>query len=87
MTSTVGKWGNPFVIGKDGTRSEVIRKYKAWVVQQPELMSALIELKGKKLGCWCGGKACHGDVLVELADALPEPPSYNQPEQGSIFEE
>src|SRR4051794_17127713 len=24
-------WGNPFVIGRDGTRDEVIAKYEAWV--------------------------------------------------------
>ncbi|MNE86195.1 hypothetical protein D3C80_1832720 [compost metagenome] len=32
-------------------------------------MSALHELEGKTLGCWCKNKptdACHGDVLVEL---------------------
>ena len=23
-------WGNPFVIGKDGTREEVMVKYRAW---------------------------------------------------------
>lgn len=25
------KWGNPFVIGKDGTREEVIAKYAEWI--------------------------------------------------------
>jgi hypothetical protein len=25
------KWGNPFVIGRDGNREDVIRKYKEWV--------------------------------------------------------
>lgn len=63
------KWGNPFVIGKDGTRKEVIAKYRAWIVQQPELMLALHELRGKILGCWCDPLACHGDVLTELANA------------------
>jgi hypothetical protein len=62
------KWGNPFVIGRDGTRDEVIAKYRAWVVTQPDLMASLGELKGKTLGCWCGPAACHGDVLVELAE-------------------
>jgi len=28
-------WGNPFVIGRDGTREEVIAKYAAWVRTQP----------------------------------------------------
>ena len=63
------KWGNPFEIGRDGTREEVIEKYKAWIVEQPELLAALPELRGKVLGCWCAPKACHGHVLAELADA------------------
>jgi hypothetical protein len=61
------KWGNPFVIGKDGDRSQVIAKYRAWVVTQPHLMTALPELKGKVLACFCAPLACHGDVLAELA--------------------
>jgi Domain of unknown function (DUF4326) len=27
------KWGNPFVIGRDGTRDEVIAKYRAWILR------------------------------------------------------
>jgi hypothetical protein len=62
------KWGNPFEIGKDGDRETVIRKYREWVVTQPNLMAALPELRGKVLGCWCSPKACHGDVLAPLAN-------------------
>lgn len=62
------RWGNPFKIGRDGTREEVIDKYAAWVVQQPHLMAALGELKGKTLLCYCHPQACHGDVLAALAD-------------------
>jgi hypothetical protein len=63
------KWGNPFVIGQDGSRAEVIEKYERWILSQPVLLSALPELRGKVLGCWCSPKACHGDVLARLADA------------------
>ena len=63
-----GKWGNPFEIGKDGTRHDVVRKYRAWVIKQPVFMSSLHELKGKTLGCWCAPRAYHGDVLIELAN-------------------
>jgi hypothetical protein len=63
-----GKWGNPFVIGKDGTREEVIEKYRAWLLSREDLMGSLPELQGKTLGCWCKPEACHGDVLAELAD-------------------
>jgi hypothetical protein len=62
------KWGNPFMIGPDGDRSEVIRRYRDWIRTQPDLLAALPELKGRVLGCWCAPQACHGDVLVELAN-------------------
>lgn len=65
------RWGNPFVIGNDGDRDEVIAKYRAWIKTQPDLLAALPELRGKVLGCWCKPDACHGDVLAELADAPP----------------
>lgn len=63
------KWGNPFRIGKDATREEVIAKYREWVLQQPALIDALHELRGMRLGCYCYPLACHGDVLADLADA------------------
>jgi len=64
------KWGNPFSIGKDGDRDEVIAKYRAWIQTQPELLAALPELKRKIVGCWCAPKACHGDVLMEMVEGL-----------------
>ena len=64
------KWGNPFVLGKDGTREEVVDKYRAWILQQPKLLADLWELRGKTLGCWCHPQACHGDVLAELVNKL-----------------
>ena len=61
------KWGNPFAVGRDGTRVQVIARYEHWVRSQPELIAALPELEGKTLGCWCAPNACHGDVLARLA--------------------
>ncbi len=65
------KWGNPFIIGKDGNREEVIAKYRDWIRGQPELMAALHELKNKVLGCHCSPLPCHGDVLIELVKEMP----------------
>ena len=62
-------WGNPFVIGRDGDRAEVIEKYGRWLLTQRELLVALPELRGRTLGCWCAPRPCHGDVLARLADA------------------
>jgi hypothetical protein len=64
------KWGNPFHEGRDGTREEVIAKYREWILTQPELLSQLPELEGKRIACSCKPRACHGDVLVELLDGL-----------------
>ena len=64
------KWGNPFRIGKDGTRDEVIAKYKGWLTSQPGLLAALPERREKRLGCCCCPLPCHGDVLKIFAEVL-----------------
>ena len=63
------KWGNPFAIGKDGNREEVITKYREWILTQADLLNDLDELQGKTLACWCHPQACHGDVLAELCES------------------
>jgi len=64
------KWGNPYIIRQDGTREEVIEKYRLWILTQQHLMYSLHALKGKILGCFCKPKACHGDILVELIESI-----------------
>lgn len=63
-----GMWGNPFIIGKDGTRMEVIEKYKKWLPTQPQLLALIPTLKDKRLACFCSPLLCHGDYLAALAD-------------------
>jgi len=64
-----GRWGNPFRIGRDGDRAAVVAKYRAWVFKRPELLASIREhLRGKDLVCWCAPEACHGDVLLEIAN-------------------
>ncbi len=58
-------WGNPFVIGKDGNRSEVIEKYKEWFLTQN---IDVTPLKGKHLLCFCAPQECHGDFLLQIAN-------------------
>jgi hypothetical protein len=62
------KWGNPFRLRREGDRGAVLIQYRAWLMTRPDLLSQLGELRGKVLGCWCKPKACHGDVLAELAN-------------------
>ena len=60
------KWGNPFIIGRDGTRQDVVEKYAVWICDNPLLLDRLPELKGKDLVCFCSPLLCHGDVLQLL---------------------
>lgn len=62
---------NPFYIGKDGTREEVIKKYKIWFklqLQDSKFKRKILELKGKILGCYCKPKLCHGDIIANYLD-------------------
>jgi hypothetical protein len=61
------KWGNPFRIGIDGTRDEVIAKHAKWILTQDHLIADLWELYGKTLGCHCAPLSCHGHTLARLA--------------------
>lgn len=61
------KWGNPWKIGVDGTREDVIRLYERYILDS-ELIHDISDLRGKILGCYCHPKPCHGDVLVRLAN-------------------
>ena len=63
-------YGNPFVIGEDGTRDEVCDKYLVYLCQNPELVSKIkTQLRGKHLVCFCKPRRCHGDDLLILANS------------------
>ncbi|KKL75362.1 hypothetical protein LCGC14_2055700 [marine sediment metagenome] len=62
------KWGNPYLIGRDGTRKAVIWKYQLWLEGNEDLLAALPELRGKTLTCWCAPRACHADILLEKSN-------------------
>lgn len=63
------KWGNPYHIGRDGTREEVIQKYRKYLwglIKSGNLTKEdFLELEGKRLGCFCKPLPCHGDVIVK----------------------
>ena len=70
------KWGNPYshkadtrarFVVKD--REEAILKFEEYVRSQPDMVKDIKkELRGKTLGCWCAPQACHGDVLMKIAN-------------------
>lgn len=71
------KWGNEYTHLKDkktkakfvvASRGEAIAAYREWITDGDgkHLLDDLHELRGKRLGCTCKPRACHGDVLVSL---------------------
>lgn len=65
---------NPYKIGKDGTREEVLWKYEHWYIRpqlgNPGAKEAILDLRGKILGCWCAPEPCHGDILLRLIEEV-----------------
>jgi Domain of unknown function (DUF4326) len=59
----------PYRVGRDGTRPEVVSRYRGYLLGRPDLLALLPDLRGRRIGCWCAPQACHGDVIAELADA------------------
>jgi len=57
-------YGNPWIIGKHGTREEVIELFR--VKTLPFLDLSI--LRGEHLVCFCKPLACHGDLLFEAAN-------------------
>ena len=62
--------GNPFKIGIDGDRKEVIDKYRGWlweeIKKKGDVYVELVRLsKIDKLilGCWCSPDPCHAEVV------------------------
>ena len=74
-----GYFGNPYVVGKDGTRAEVLVAYSIYFEKRlntdPEFAQRIEELRGKALGCFCvkepwivkdaGPIVCHGQVIAD----------------------
>ena len=65
-------WGNPFAIGRDGNREQVIAKYRQWLwsqIQAGKITKPMLrQLHGKDLVCWCAPLPCHGDVLAKAVE-------------------
>lgn len=49
------------------SKSEAIEKYRNYVLNNPELLDKINELKGKTIACWCDeNESCHGDVIIKI---------------------
>jgi hypothetical protein len=67
------KWGNPYVVGKDGDAAECVEKFRNDLYHPNSRLAFdiadLVELRGKNLACFCAlGAPCHADVLLSIAN-------------------
>lgn len=73
---------NPFHIGRDGTRAQVIAKYEQWLKDKiwsgnrdvldelARLSSIVVKTGGVNLGCFCSPRSCHGDVIKRAIEEV-----------------
>ena len=63
-----GYFGNPFRMGNRTSRKDAVQKFQTYfttrIAKDSEFKSQVLALKGKRLGCYCKPKACHGDVIA-----------------------
>lgn len=75
IITTSDDWGNPFQMQDQNDmkeRKRVIDCYKSFLLSRPDLITkARIQLKGKRLACWCSPLSCHADILCAFANSLP----------------
>ena len=67
-------YGNPFQIGKDGDRQQVVEKYKNYFYKKihtdEDFKNQVLNLKGIRVGCFCKPHACHGDIICEYLNNI-----------------
>lgn len=61
-------WGNPYPIRENYTRYQAIYLFTDYLLKNKELLSQVLSLKDKTLGCHCAPDLCHGDVLAWLCE-------------------
>lgn len=67
-----GYFGNPYLIGQDGSREAVISLYTEWFIEKievdPIFRERILGLWDKTLMCFCKPLACHGDIIAAYLD-------------------
>ena len=71
--NATGEWGNQFHITGAVGRAQAIDEFRAKLIADPRKVARVRkELAGKRLGCFCAPRACHGHVLYAVANASRE---------------
>ena len=71
-----GYFGNPFRIGCGMSREDAVQRFQKYFTERiqkdAEFKRRILALKGKRLGCFCKPKACHGDVIADWLDKMEQ---------------
>jgi len=57
--------GNPFVVGRDGTRSQCVAAFRCLLAEDKKLQAAAEATRGHDLVCFCYPKLCHGFPVLD----------------------
>lgn len=64
-----GYFGNPFSVSRDGGHERAISLYRDYFLKRllidPIFAARVEELRGKRLGCFCAPKNCHGNIIAD----------------------
>ena len=71
--------GNPFHIGRDGSREEVVVKYRIWLWERIQQNDVIVINELKKIAyyaptnevilvCFCAPEKCHGEVIIKCIE-------------------
>ncbi len=66
-----GYFGNPFRVDVHGARAITLFRDEYFLprlVADPVFRSRVLALRGKRLGCFCKPRPCHGDVIAAWID-------------------
>ena len=69
-----GYFGNPYSVKNYGVRALPLFEeyFLKRVEEDKEFRRRVMQLKGKKLGCFCKPKNCHGDVIAKWLNGIED---------------
>ncbi len=71
-----GYFGNPFRMGNGISREDTVQKFQKYFIvrieNNSEFRRRVLALKGKRLGCFCKPKTCHGEVIADWLNKMEE---------------
>ena len=71
-----GYFGNPFRIGNGVSREDAVQRSQRYFIDRiekdSEFKRRVLAVKGKRLGCFCKPKACHGDVIADWLNKMEQ---------------